>query len=187
MGGYVALLRGINVAGRRKVPMAELRAVAQALGLRRVRTLIASGNLLFDGEGEPAALEAKLESAIEARFGFAVDVMVRTAEQWFAYAAANPFPEESERAPKFVLLYAGKQANAAEAVEGLRARAEHGEKVAGNGDAVWIYFADGAGRSKLSGGPRPGRWTGRNWRTVLAIREMLCSPPGDDGLVSREG
>ncbi|HEY0086783.1 MAG TPA: DUF1697 domain-containing protein, partial [Allosphingosinicella sp.] len=69
MGAKVALLRGINVGGNRKVPMAELREVAEGLGLTRVRTLIASGNLVFVGKGTPDSLEAKLEAAIEARFG----------------------------------------------------------------------------------------------------------------------
>ena len=176
MGAYVALLRGINVGGQRKVPMAELRAVAEGLGLTRVRTLIASGNLVFEGEGAPEALEASLEAAIEAHFGFPVDVMVRTADQWQAYIAGNPFPVEAESAAKFLLLFMGKQATAEAAAEALRARAAPEEKVAGIGDAVWIYFANGGGRSKLANGPKPGLWTGRNWRTVLAIRDMLCSP-----------
>lgn len=173
---HVALLRGINVGGGRKVPMAQLRGVAEALGLARVRTLIASGNLVFDADGTPAELEARLEAAVESRFGFPVDIMVRTAAQWSAYAAANPFPAEAEAAPKFLLLYAGKQPDADAAVEYLRARAAPEEKVAGHVDAIWIYFANGGGRSKLASGPKPGLWTGRNWRTVLAIQEMLCSP-----------
>ena len=176
MGAYVALLRGINVGGGRKVPMAELRAVAQGLGLLRVRTLIASGNLLFEGDGAPAELETRLETAIERHFGFPVDVMVRTAVQWSAHVAANPFPEEAAAAPKFLLLFAGKAANAEAALAWLSARAAPEEKVAGKGDAIWIYFANGGGRSRLATGPKPGLWTGRNWRTVLAIQEMLCSP-----------
>jgi uncharacterized protein (DUF1697 family) len=98
--------------------------------------------------------------------------MVRTAEQWRACIAANPFPAEAESAPKIFLLFAGKEANAAQAVEYLIPRAAPGEKVAGRGDAVWIYFG-GSGKSKLEGGPKPGLWTGRNWRTVLAIEAML--------------
>jgi uncharacterized protein (DUF1697 family) len=176
MGMHVALLRGINVGGGRKVPMAELRAVAQGLGLARVRTLIASGNLVFEADEEPIELEAKLEAAVERHFGFPVDIMVRTAAQWSATVAANPFPAEAEAAPKFLLLYIGKEAAAEAAVATLTPRAAPEEKVAGQGDAIWIYFANGGGRSKLASGPKPGLWTGRNWRTVLAIQEMLCSP-----------
>ena len=173
---YVALLRGINVGGQRKVPMAELRAVAESLGLANVRTLIASGNLVFEGDGKAEALEATLEAALEKHFGFPVDIMVRTAVQWSAYISANPFPAEAEAAPKFLILFAGKQSDAEAALAHLKPRAAPEEKIAGHGDALWIYFANGGGRSKLSGGPKPGLWTGRNWRTVLAIEEMLCSP-----------
>ena len=173
MPRFVALLRAINVAAQRKVPMADLRALAAELGLRNPRTLIASGNLVFDGEGTPAALEAALEEGLQRRFGFSVDVMVRTAEQWARYCEVNPLAEESALKPNYLLLYVGKEAAAGRALEALRARAAPEEKVAGSGDAIWIYFANGGGRSKLSGGPKPGLWTGRNWRTVLKIREML--------------
>ncbi|HEY7810459.1 MAG TPA: DUF1697 domain-containing protein [Allosphingosinicella sp.] len=173
---HVALLRGINVGGGRKVPMAELRNVAEALGFTRVRTLIASGNLLFEADAPATELETLLEAAVEKHFGFPVDIMVRTGAQWQATIAANPFPAEAEAAPKFLVLYAGKEANAEAAVVYLSARAAPEEKVAGHSDSLWIYFANGGGRSKLSGGPKPGLWTGRNWRTVLAIGEMLCSP-----------
>jgi uncharacterized protein (DUF1697 family) len=156
--------------------MAELRAVAEGLGLTRVRTLIASGNLVFDGEGTPAELEARLEEAVESRFGFPVHIMVRTAAEWSATIAANPFPKEAAAAPKILLLYIGKQPTAEAAVAYLAVRAAPEEKVAGEGGALWIYFANGGGRSKLASGPKPGLWTGRNWRTVLAIEEMLCSP-----------
>ena len=166
---HVALLRGINVGGGRKVPMAELRAVAEGLGLKRVRTLIASGNLVFEGETSEPALEA----AVQSHFGFPVDIMIRTAAQWHATIAANPFPHEAEAAPKFLLLYLGKQATADQAVPYLAARAAPEEKVAGRGNALWIYFANGGGRSKLASGPKPGLWTGRNWRTVFAIGELL--------------
>jgi uncharacterized protein (DUF1697 family) len=176
MGLHVALLRGINVGGQRKVPMAELRALGEEIGFERPRTLIASGNLVFEADGEPAELEARLEVGLARRFGFPVDAMVRTAARWSAYVNANPFPDEAVRAPRFLLLYLGKQPADEAAIARLRARAAPEEKVAGKGDAVWIFFGDGGGRSKLGEGPKPGLWTGRNWRTVLAIEEMLCSP-----------
>ena len=169
----VALLRGINVGGQRKVPMAELRALASELGFEEARTLIASGNLLFSANGTAAALEAKLEEAVERRFGFPVDIMVRTAAQWRGYIKSNPMAQEAEAAPRFLMLFVGKQKAEEAALEWLRARAAPGERIAAKGDAVWIFFANGGGRSKLGNGPKPGLWTGRNWRTVLAIGEAL--------------
>ena len=175
MGGYVALLRGINVGGHRKVPMAELRAVADGLGLGSVRTYVASGNLVFEAEADEAALERRLEEAIAARFGFAVDVIVRSATRWRGYAASNPFPEESERQPNLVMVTIGKQAATEGDIEALRARASVNERVERAGDAIWIWiwFGDGAGRSKMGTEPGSGVWTTRNWRTVLALQEML--------------
>ena len=72
---HVALLRGINVGGNRKLPMAELRALAEALELENPRTYVASGNLVFGSSLKREALETKLEGAIaeyatrERRFG----------------------------------------------------------------------------------------------------------------------
>ncbi len=172
MTSRIALLRGINVGGNRKLPMADLRALAAEMGLANARTYVASGNLVFDSEDSPAALEKKLEAAIEGRFGFAVDVIVRTGKEWAAAADSNPFPEESRAAPNLVMIVVGKQPPDEDAVAALRARAGPNEKVERVGEAIWIWFGDGAGRSKLGTGPRTGVWTSRNWRTVQALREM---------------
>ena len=172
MASRIALLRGINVGGHRKLPMAELRELAQELGLGSVQTYVASGNLVFESDQAPAALEAKLERAIEARFGFPVDVIVRTGEEWAAIADGNPFPTESHGAPNLVMLVLGKEAPDEEAVSALRARASANEKVERVGDALWIWFGDGAGRSRIGTGPAKGVSTSRNWRTVQALREM---------------
>lgn len=173
----VALLRGINVGGSHKVPMAELRELAAALGWRDVQTYIQSGNLLARAAGAPATLEARLEAAIERRFGFAVPVVVRSREAWAAYVAGNPLVEASRAEPKLVHLALAKRPPASGAVEGLRARAADGERIEGVGDALWIHYPQGAGRSKLTpalfdrlaGSPV----TARNWNTVLELAARL--------------
>lgn len=173
MGAHVALLRGVNVGGHRKVPMAELRAVAEALGLENPRTYVASGNLVFESGESGAELEVLLEKGLAERFGFGVDVIVRSAAQWVRYRAGNPFPDESAEAPSLVMISVGKEAPRDEDVDALRARAGPNERVERVGDAVWIWFGDGAGRSKIGTGPARGVSTTRNWRTVVAIGEML--------------
>lgn len=173
MVGQVALLRGINVGGHRKVPMARVRALAGELGLENPQTYVASGNLVFGSNEAAAALEAMLERAILARFGFGVDVLVRTAADWSGHVAANPFPEESRHSPSHVMLVIGREPPQAAALEALRARATGGERVEARGDTLWIWFANGAGRSRIGGAPGKGVWTSRNWRTVLAIEDML--------------
>ena len=173
MKGFVALLRGINVGGNRKLPMAELRALAAGLGLEAPRTYVASGNLVFRSSLDGGALEKKLECAIADRFGFAVDVIVRSAAEWSRYRDSNPFPEESEATPNYVMLCLGKEAATDVQVEALRAKAADDEKVERRDDAIWIWFGSGAGRSKIGTGPAKAVVTTRNWRTVLAIDEML--------------
>jgi len=176
MGRFIALLRGINVGGQKKVPMTELRLMAEGMGLCDVRTLIASGNLLFDADEQASALEPMLERATAERFGFQVPVMVRSGEQWSACCAANPFPEESAKKPNLVMVSDGKQAPTEADVETLRRRASPNEKVEMGAGALWLWFGDGAGRSKLSMAALKGVWTTRNWRTALALRDMLKAP-----------
>lgn len=173
----VALLRGINVGGNNRVPMAELRELAVELGWSDVETYIQSGNLLFRGPGELPTLEAELEAAIERRFGFAVPTVVRSRRAWAAYVAGNPLVEASRVEPKLVHLALAKRPPAAGAVEALRARAADGERIEGVADALWIHYPQGAGRSKLTptlfdrlaGSPV----TARNWNTVLELAARL--------------
>lgn len=93
MGGkqqaYAALLRGINVSGRRLVPMAELRSLLADIGCNGVRTYIQSGNVVFTSAGASAGLERQLEQAIEQEFGFFVPVVVRAASALQRRASAG--------------------------------------------------------------------------------------------------
>ncbi|MDT9599225.1 DUF1697 domain-containing protein [Sphingosinicella rhizophila] len=172
MARFVALLRGINVGGHRRLPMADLRRVAEGIGLADVRTYVASGNLVFASVKDARTLETLLEEAIAGHFGFAVDVIVRSAAQWQAYVASNPLPDESRAHPHLVMIAVGKGKPGKAEVDALRARASPREKVRVAGDAIWFFFGDGAGRSKL-GSAGKGGWTSRNWRTALKLREML--------------
>ena len=175
---YIALLRGINVGGRHPVPMAELRALAEALGGTDVRTYVNSGNLVLRSGAAPARLEAELEGALERRFGFPVPVILRRAGQWPEYVASNPFPERSGHESRAVMLALPKRAPAADAVARLQERAAAGELIVGAGDVIWIYYAAGFGGSRLTpalldraaGSPV----TTRNWRTVLALALLIC-------------
>lgn len=176
---FVALLRGVNVGGHGRVPMAELRSLCEELGWSGVRTYIQSGNLAFRAEGAPAELERALEEGVRRRFGLEVPVIVRAAAEWPAYVAGNPFPEASAREPNLVMLALAKAPPRTGAVEGLRERAAGGERVEQVGDALWLHYAAGAGRSKLTPGLLDrvvgSPVTTRNWRTVLALDEMARS------------
>ena len=178
MARRVALVRGVNVAGR-GLPMAELRALAEGLGWRDVATYIQSGNLLFDARGNAAALEAKLEDAILGRFAMKVSVMIRTAAELQAYLDGNPFERAAREAPKALLLLVPKRPPPADAEDKLRARAEKGERVGRAGDGLWVWYPNGIARSKLSpllidrlvDSPA----TSRNWRTVMKLTDLLAA------------
>lgn len=175
MARLIALLRAVNVGGR-KLPMGELRALCGELGWESVETYIQSGNVVFGAPGRAEATERRLEEAIRARFGFDVPAMVRTASQWAAYIAANPFPEAAREEPNRLLLFVSKRAPKADAADRLMERARAGEAVKAAGGALWLHFPEGVGVSKLTpaaidraaGSPS----TGRNWRTVLKLGEM---------------
>ncbi|MDC0670135.1 DUF1697 domain-containing protein [Nannocystis radixulma] len=176
MATFIALLRGINVGGHRKLPMAELRGLCGELGFAGVQTYIQSGNVVFAADGPTARHEAALEQGIVRVFGFQVDVVVRTAAQWAAVVAGNPLREVAEAEADHVLLGVSKRPPEADAIEKLRARATAGERVEAAGEVLWFHYPNSVARSKwtpavidrLVGSPL----TGRNWRTVLKLAEM---------------
>lgn len=169
------LLRGVNVGGHRRVPMADLRTVAVSVGLADPRTYVASGNLVAGCGGEVRVAAERLADALAERFGFAVDVIARDVVAWARYAVDAPFPEVD--AANRVLLYLPRDPAPVGAVEALSARLGPGERAAATDDGVWVFHAEGAGRSKLTpaaidavfGAPT----TGRNQRTVAAIAGLL--------------
>ena len=159
-GRHVALLRGINVGGHRKVPMAELRALCAELGFRDVKTYIQSGNVAFEGEGDVAA---SLKAGIAERFGFDVPVVVRTREQVQAAIDGNPF----EIDPKLLHVFFLDRA-----VDGAGLDPDHspGDAFEVAGDVIYVRYGSSSHKSKLSVAffeRRLGcKATARNWRTV---------------------
>jgi uncharacterized protein (DUF1697 family) len=183
----IALLRGINVGGNRKVPMAQLRVLAQRLGWGNVTTYIQSGNVVFTANGvSTAAAEQQLEQAIELHFGFAVPVIVRSATGWLCAVARCPFAAAALERPNLVHLGFGKRPPRAAAAKDLAPYCKTGERVAVRGDAIWIDYAAGVARSKLTPAVLDrvigSTVTLRNVKTVQAIGELLRAagdPVGD--------
>lgn len=176
-GTYLALLRGINVGGHNRIPMAELRSLCTEIGWDDVQSYIQSGNLLFASANSPARLENQLEEAIEQRFDLQIPVIVRSSKDWHEYAGTNPFPNASAETPNLVALALSKCTPNPDAAERLQERAADGERVALAGNALWIHFAAGTARSKLSPAVLDrlvgSTVTARNWRTVCKLRDML--------------
>lgn len=171
----ICLLRGVNVGGV-KVLMTELKAVAADLGLANPRTLLASGNLVVDSAADPADLEARLEAGIAARFGRPIEVMVRTPDQWAALIAANPFPEQAATDCSRLLVMVMKAGVADGALETLQGYAVGDERAAVVDGSLYLWCADGIGRSKMAEKAVPrltGVGTGRNWNTVLKLARIV--------------
>ena len=175
---YVALLRGINVAGRHRVPMAGLRACAEALGWDEPRTHLQSGNLVFRTDAGVDRLEAALEGELARHLDVRVPVIIRSAAAWNAIVDGNPLAEVADAEPRRLMLGLGKEPLAADVESELTGRVTQGEVVRRVDEALWIHFPAGVGTSKLTpkvldraaGSPL----TLRNWSTVIAVRELLA-------------
>ena len=176
MSAHIALLRGVNLGGHKKVAMADLRACLTAMGCPDARTLLNSGNLVFRGGSRSrAALERWLEGETGTRLGLQTDFHVRTAKAWDAIIAHNPFPEAAKRDPARLLLMCFKEAPDPAGVVALQAaiKAFKGrEVVRAHGTEAYIIYPDGQGTSRLTTAlidSKLGRGTGRNWNTVLKL------------------
>jgi uncharacterized protein (DUF1697 family) len=169
----VALLRGINVGGHRKVPMAELRALAERLGHDEVATYVQSGNLVSTVAERPEAeAVAELEAAIEAQFGFAVPVVVRTREQLAAVVAANPLASHEPEDKHHHVLFLAEEP-APERLAEIDLGAVDPDVCVARGRELYLWTPGGIHASKLArtlSDKRLGTTvTARNWRTVEAL------------------
>ncbi|MDO9473159.1 MAG: DUF1697 domain-containing protein [Caulobacter sp.] len=174
----IALLRGVNVGGAKKVAMADLKAMIEALGFAEVKTLLQSGNVVFRAGGETeAALETHLEAETEKRLGLKTSYLVRDANQWCAIIDANPFPEEAQAEPSRTLVTVGRNAMPAEALDAVRAVMRPHEKLEAVERQVYAWFGEGMGQSKaaevLNRKAVKAVATGRNWNTVVKIGALL--------------
>ena len=176
---FIGLLRGINVSGRNKIPMADLCQLCAEIGYGDIQSYIQSGNLVFSTLAKPKVIESELERAIECRFQLLIPVIVRAAADWPAYVKGNPFPEASRAEPNLVMLALAKTSPKPEAVSALCARGTSGERIVQVGDSLWIHFAGGVARSKISPALLDrlvgSKVTMRNWRTVLKLGGMVSS------------
>ncbi len=180
MMAQIALLRAVNLAGRNRVAMAELRGCLEAQGFQGVRTLLQSGNVVFGGSRlRGAALERRLEEAARTALHVDTPFIVRTGDEWDALIAANPFSREAADDPGHLLLYCLKNAPAPDAEARLRAAVKGRERVRVDGRQAYLVYPDGVGNSKLTAAVIE-RWlgspgTGRNWNTVLKLQALAAA------------
>lgn len=177
MTAVISMLRGVNVGANHRMKMEDLRAVYESVGVMRPQTYVQSGNVIFASkERNLEKLARRLETAIEERFGFHSDVILRTASELRAVIARNPFADREGLHPGKLLVTFLAGEPGAEAREKLLAIQAEPEELHVHERELYIYFPDGMGKSKLPAvltartKKTPG--TARNWTSVTKMLEM---------------
>jgi len=171
---YIALLKGINVGGHKKVPMAELRAVLTKAGFSDVSTYIQSGNVFFQSsKNNIEDLEKDLEKAIVGHFGFEVLVMVKTHEELQRIFENCPFDEDEKVASYFMLLH---QKPTSEAIALASEKVYENEYYQITEDCLYYYSPKGMGKSKFNANFFEKKLqtfiTARNYKTMLKLLSL---------------
>ena len=178
MNTYLALLRGINVGGKNRIKMADLRACFEEQGFGDVRTYIQSGNVIFaaDGSDRPA-LTGQIEDALSTTFGYALPVAVRSHEELVAIVAQAPegFGSEPD-AYRYDFIFLKAPLTAEEALQHVSAKEGVDEVAAGEGVLYFSRLIARASQSRLSrivGTPVYQNMTIRNWNTTTKLLSMM--------------
>jgi uncharacterized protein (DUF1697 family) len=179
----IALLRAINVGGNKTVAMSDLRDFLTKLGFTNAKSLLQSGNLVFDAPHPPLRgtlsplrgardVEAFLEKESAKRLGLETVFFVRTPAEWDAIIEKNPFRKEAKDDPgRLVVLFLKDARDGATLQKAIKGR----EIARGQGKQIYVYYPDGQGRSKLTNAlierTLDTRATARNWNTVLKLQQ----------------
>jgi uncharacterized protein (DUF1697 family) len=174
----ISMLRGVNVGGHNMVKMAELKALYESLGFTKVVTYVNSGNVVFDTkEKDHAKIGKKIEAAMEKKFGFRVDIVLRSADELKKVIAKNPFAKREDIDPgKLLVVFLGGDPGET-GRDALVAMDAAGEELKPLGSEIYIYFVNGQGKTKLKWAQMEKAfnklcWTGRNWNTVMKLNEL---------------
>lgn len=171
------MLRGVNVGSHNRIKMDVLRLLYQSLKLEDPRTYVQSGNVIFRArEKNTFKLAAKIQAEISKKCGCNPDVILRTTEELRSVVKANPFARRKDIEPSKLLVTFLEAAPAATANATIANLGDYPEELHLKGRELYIYFPNGAGKSKLP-------WskvdklvgvtgTARNWNSVLAMLEM---------------
>ena len=174
MSTHIALFRGINVGKAKRIAMAELKALFEDLGYTDVRTLLNSGNVVFDaGRGTPASHAKRIATAVEDRIGVSTNTLVLPARTLEAAIVGNPFGECADDPSRLLVgFYLDDDRAPFEAL----ATTHPGETFAVGADACYVWCPDGILDSPvaaaLGGAQFRDRVTARNWATVLKLQAM---------------
>lgn len=185
MAVVIAMLRGVNVGGHNKIKMEELRGLCKSLKLRDACTYVQSGNLIFRTEERDLDLLAKrLQNAVERKFGFRPDVILRSAAEMRGVIGRNPFAKRRGIEPNRLLVTFLASEPELEAREKAAQLNTAPEELRIDRRELYIYYPNGMARPKVS-------WatiervlktsgTGRNWNSVTKMLEMAEQLEGSE-------
>ncbi len=168
MTGYVALLRGVNLVGKSTLKMADLKTIADDLGLEGARTYIASGNLVFASDKPEEKLRLMLEKDLQKHMGKEVRVMLRTADEMEAVLKANPF---ADQAGNSVQAFFMNEPPPRDLLSTVRNKADDERIATGSREVFVAYGERGIGKSRLRI-PAAETGTARNLNTVAKLAEL---------------
>lgn len=174
----VSLLRGINVGGNKRIKMEDLRTLYAEMGLRNTKTILASGNAVFQcANDDLVAVRAQLEAGILDHYGFVVKVLLRTASEMQALTEHHPYSAAELDEPKKILVVFLEHVPSASALGTLQTAHAGPERIMHDGAHLFCFYPDGMGRSKLDNAfierhlQQVG--TGRNWNTVQKLAALV--------------
>jgi uncharacterized protein (DUF1697 family) len=174
---HLALLRGINVGGKNKIAMTDLRSLFVEAGCRDVQTYIQSGNVIFTADATIVTpLADDISAQIAARFGYQVPVVMRTVDQVGDVLRHKPFLAEGAAEEALHVLFLAERPDA-DRVAALDADRSPPDRFAVRGQEVYLYLPNGAGRTRLTNAYFDAvlatTSTGRNWRTVTMLNALM--------------
>jgi uncharacterized protein (DUF1697 family) len=156
---HVALLYSVVLTANRRVTGADLIRIAHAAGVEPRRTVLSTGNIIIEAEQPPAVLETALEHALLKLFGKPIPVFVRSAQDWRALVAANPFPEPTRRDPARVAVRIMREPPGPEIIARIAAAVGPGQKFVATDRALWLATPDQLSTTALSRAVSA-RWVG---------------------------
>jgi uncharacterized protein (DUF1697 family) len=179
MTTYLALLRGVNVGGKNKLPMQDLITLFGEAGCHEVRTYIQSGNVIFRADPAIAAsLPGIVTARIAERFGLRVPVLLRTAAEMAEVVRHNPFLAAETAEETLHVLFLATQPNA-RSVDELDPDRSPPDAFSVRGREIYLRLPNGVARTKLSTDYFDAKLattsTGRNWRTVTTLLALMGS------------
>src|ERR1700745_1445449 len=168
MTAFVALLRAVNVGGTGKLPMTELKAMCEEIGLTNVRTYIASGNVVFTSRKYETCAKTARESRLAAYSGNPAGVMVRNAAEMAQVSADNPFPKAAPNRIMAIFLDDAPPKDTLSHIRGLK-----DEKIKLGKREIYVHYGEGMAKSKLVI-PAARTGTARNMNTVATLAKMAA-------------